>query len=106
MNRSSRELDREPFAIAPQAFLSVPESQAHIGPLATLNPNQVKQREHVGIGAIVSGSLFVLIGLLLAFISWSWAAAAITFGVIALVGGGAVLTRIPDMLSTPQQKHI
>ncbi len=67
------------------------------------NPNQVKQREHLGIGAMVSGALFIVAGLVVLFISWPAAAIAISAGLFALVVGGAILARIPDLLSTPDE---
>lgn len=71
---------------------------------AELNPNQVKQREHIGISAMVSGALFIVAGLVVLFISWPLATLAIAMGVLALVGGGAVLARIPDLLNTPDEQ--
>ena len=71
---------------------------------AELNPNQVKQREHIGIGAMVSGAFFILAGLIVLFISWPLATLVITLGLLALVGGGAVLARIPDLLSSADEQ--
>ncbi len=68
-----------------------------------LNPNQVKQREHLGIGAMLSGAFFVLTGLIVLFISWPAAAVTLSVGLLALLAGGAILARIPDLLSTPDE---
>lgn len=105
MTRLETRSSAEPFArratteMPVQDFMTADPLAGSTGDAAPLNPNQVKQREHVGIGAMVSGALFILIGLGVLFVSWPVAALAITFGLIALVGGGAILTRIPDMLS-------
>ncbi|MEM1230474.1 MAG: hypothetical protein AAGI15_08060 [Pseudomonadota bacterium] len=101
MNDLSRESGVRVFPEAPQAFMSQGATEASVQVIQNPNPNEVKQREHVGIGAIVSGAFCVLVGICLVFISVPWAAATIGFGVVALVGGGVVLTSIPELLSAP-----
>lgn len=70
-----------------------------------LNPTQVKQREHIGISAMVSGALFIVAGLVVLFISWPLATLALLLGALVLVAGGVVLARIPDLLHSPEEEH-
>ncbi len=104
MNDLSRETSIQVYPEAPQAFMPHGATQASAQVIQGLNPNEVKQREHVGIGAVVAGAFCVLVGICLVFISVPWAAATIGFGIVALVGGGVVLTSIPELLSTPSNE--
>lgn len=69
-----------------------------------LNPAQVKQREHIGISAMVSGALFILAGFVVLFISWPAATMALLLGMAILIAGGIILARIPDLLHTPEEE--
>ncbi|MFK7913653.1 MAG: hypothetical protein AB8B93_07035 [Pseudomonadales bacterium] len=70
-----------------------------------LNPTQVKQREHIGISAMVSGALFILAGIVVLFISWPAATMTLLLGIAILVAGGIVLARIPDLLNSPEEER-
>ncbi|MEM7080759.1 MAG: hypothetical protein AAF513_19230 [Pseudomonadota bacterium] len=64
-----------------------------------LNPDQVKRREHMGLGCFAAGAFLVIAGLITLMLTLTISLALLTIG-CALSGAGLfMLARIPDLVA-------
>ncbi|MEM9623847.1 MAG: hypothetical protein AAF993_19550 [Pseudomonadota bacterium] len=68
-----------------------------------MNPSQIKRREYAGLGALLSGVVILLSGLLCLLISLPISLLLMGLGAALGIAGLTILHNIPDVIGQPEE---